>query len=69
MIRDYGQASSDLQRLVSILENQSNDMAKEPGSQGRSNGSVKELSNARRRVPLMEEEAKKGISLDFYLIL
>ncbi|KAM1109689.1 hypothetical protein EV2_009391 [Malus domestica] len=69
MIRDYGQAASDLQRLVSILQNQSNDMAKESGSQDRSNGSVKELRNARRRMPLMEEEAKKGISLDFYLIL
>ncbi|KAB2620887.1 hypothetical protein D8674_039467 [Pyrus ussuriensis x Pyrus communis] len=43
MIRDYGEAASDLHRLVSILENQSNDMAKESGSLGRSSGSEKEL--------------------------
>ncbi|XP_050121346.1 dnaJ homolog subfamily C member 7 homolog, partial [Malus sylvestris] len=43
MIQDHGESASDLQRLVSILENQSNDMAKESGSQGRSSGSVKEL--------------------------
>ncbi|XP_021833271.1 uncharacterized protein LOC110773081 [Prunus avium] len=69
MIRDYGQAASDLQRLISILENQSNDKAKECSSKGRSNGSVKELRHAHRRMPSIEEEAKKGISLDFYLIL
>lgn len=69
MIRDYGQAASDLQRLISILENQSNDKAKECSSKGRSNGSVKELRHAHRRMPLIEEEAKKGISLDFYVIL
>ncbi|KAB2608288.1 dnaJ subfamily C member 7-like [Pyrus ussuriensis x Pyrus communis] len=68
MIRDYGEAASYLHRLVSILENQSNDMAKESGSLGRSSGSEKELRDAHRHTHLMEE-AKKGISLDFYLIL
>ncbi|KAM1208663.1 hypothetical protein ACFX2J_014295 [Malus domestica] len=68
IIQDHGESASDLQRLVSILENQSNDMAKESGSLGRSSGSVKELRDGHRRMHLMEE-AKKGISLDFYLIL
>ncbi|XP_062002722.1 uncharacterized protein LOC133720442 [Rosa rugosa] len=69
MIRDYGQAASDLQRLISVLENQSGDKAKEPTSQGSSNGRTQELRNSYRRMPLMEEEAKKGIPLNFYLIL
>ncbi|CAN6719133.1 unnamed protein product [Malus baccata var. baccata] len=68
MIQDHGESAGDLQRLVSILENQSNDMAKESGSLGRSSGSVKELRDGHRCMHLMEE-AKKGISLDFYLIL
>ena len=69
MIRDYGQAASDLQRLISILERQSSDRAKDNGSLGRSTGSVKDLRQAQTRLPKMEEEAQKGISLDFYLIL
>ncbi|XP_068307386.1 uncharacterized protein [Pyrus communis] len=68
IIRDYGEAASYLHRLVSILENQSNDMAKESGSLGRSSGSEKELRDAHRHTHLMEE-AKKGISLHFYIIL
>lgn len=69
MIRDYGQAASDLQRLISVLENQSGDKAKESASQDSANGRKQELRNAYRRMPLMEEEAKKGIPLNFYLIL
>ncbi|KAL6138056.1 hypothetical protein ACLB2K_063342 [Fragaria x ananassa] len=69
MIRDYGQAASDLQRLISVLENQYGDKAKEPNSQGSSTGRTQELRNAYRRKPLMEEEAKKGIPFNFYLIL
>ncbi|KAK9922123.1 hypothetical protein M0R45_030603 [Rubus argutus] len=69
MIRDYGQAASDLQRLISVLENQSGDKAKESASQDSANGRKQELQNAYRRMPLMEEEAKKGIPLNFYLIL
>ncbi|KAL6145189.1 hypothetical protein ACLB2K_055877 [Fragaria x ananassa] len=69
MIRDYGQAASDLQRLISVLENQSGDKAKEPNSQGSSTGRTQELRNAYRHMPLMEEEAKKGIPFNFYIIL
>jgi len=65
MIRDYGQAASDLQRLVSILENESGEKVKQSGTPS----SVKELRQARRQLPSMEEEAKNGIPLDFYKIL
>ncbi|KAL5745671.1 hypothetical protein ACOSP7_026817 [Xanthoceras sorbifolium] len=68
MIRDYAQAASDLQRLISTLENQSDEKAKQSGSPVRSTGN-KEIKQARRRMSLMEEEAKEGVPLDFYLIL
>ncbi|XP_038881868.1 uncharacterized protein LOC120073225 [Benincasa hispida] len=64
MIRDYGQAASDLKKYIFIVENQSDDKV----TPSRSAGSV-ELKKARRNKPLMEEAAKKEISLDFYLIL
>lgn len=69
MIRDYAQAATDLQRLVSILENKSDNNTKESCTPGRSTGSVKELRKAKSHLPVMEEEAKKGICLDLYLIL
>ncbi|PON38927.1 N-terminal acetyltransferase A, auxiliary subunit [Trema orientale] len=69
MIRDYGQAASDLRRLISILVSQSSDNTKEYSSSGRSMGSVKDLRQAQMRLPIMEEAAKKVVSLDFYLIL
>ncbi|KAJ0043579.1 hypothetical protein Pint_17809 [Pistacia integerrima] len=68
MIRDYIQAATDLQRLVSILENRSNEKGKQSGSPSRSTGS-KEIRQAHRHISLMEEEAKKGVPLDLYLIL
>lgn len=52
-IRDYDQAASDLQMLISLLEKQSQE----------------ELTQIRRRHSSMEEKAKKGMSLDHYLIL
>lgn len=69
MIRDYGEAASALKRLLSILESQSCDKAKESSSSGRSTGSAKELRQAQTRFSIMEEEAKKEVSLDFYRIL
>lgn len=64
MIRDYDQAASDLKKFIFIIENKSDEKV----TPGRSAGSV-ELKKARRNKPLMEEAAKKEISLDFYLIL
>ncbi|KAJ0797926.1 putative DnaJ domain, tetratricopeptide-like helical domain superfamily [Helianthus annuus] len=63
MIRDYKHAADDLQRLVSILETQSVENSK------KSNGSVKDLRKARRRLSSIEENSKKERSLDLYLIL
>lgn len=67
MIRDYKQAIDDLQRLITILENQlkKQQSCKKNGS----SSSKKELKQARHRLSLMEDMAKKGTSLDLYLIL
>ncbi|KAL8236678.1 hypothetical protein R6Q59_017759 [Mikania micrantha] len=63
MIRDYKHAADDLQRLIPILETR-------PGeSSQKSNGSVKDLRRARRRLSYIEENSKKERSLDLYLIL
>lgn len=69
MIRDYGQASNDFQRLISILEKQSDKNSHQSGTQGRSTGNTKELRQAERQLSSMQEQAKKGIPLDLYLIL
>ncbi|KAL7195966.1 hypothetical protein ACSBR1_036070 [Camellia fascicularis] len=69
-IRDYEQAASDLHRLISLLEKQSQEKVQQCGSpDGSAGGNVKELRQARRRLSSVEEKAKKGISLDHYLIL
>ncbi|GMN55421.1 hypothetical protein TIFTF001_024544 [Ficus carica] len=69
MIRDYAEAASDLQRLISIFESQSCDKAKESSYSARSTRSVKDLRQAQMLLPVMEEKAKTGDSLEFYLIL
>ncbi|KAI3471628.1 hypothetical protein Pfo_028278 [Paulownia fortunei] len=70
MIRDYKQAAYDLQRLISLLESQSQTKTQQYDSQSRSSGgSVRDLRRARRRLSLVEEKAKKEIPLDLYLIL
>ncbi|XP_076906025.1 uncharacterized protein LOC143561969 [Bidens hawaiensis] len=63
MIRDYKHAADDLQRLISIYETYSGENSK------KSNGSVKDLRRARRRLSSIEENSKKERSLDLYLIL
>ncbi|KAL3533717.1 hypothetical protein ACH5RR_007238 [Cinchona calisaya] len=70
MIRDYKQAINDLQRLVSLLENQSHEKAEQYGKKDGSNESNrKELKQARDRLSLIEDKAKKETPMDFYLIL
>ncbi|OVA16235.1 Tetratricopeptide TPR-1 [Macleaya cordata] len=69
MIRDYGKAASDLQRLISLLEKQAEDKAKESGKLGRSTSILNDLRQARLRLSRMEEEARKEIPLNMYLIL
>ncbi|XP_076890050.1 uncharacterized protein LOC143541009 [Bidens hawaiensis] len=63
MIRDYKHAADDLQRLISIYETYFGENSK------KSNGSVKDLRRARRRLSSIEENSKKERSLDLYLIL
>jgi len=64
MIRDYKQAAADLQRLVCLLEKQSQQKSKQSGS-----GNGKELRQVQQRLSVMEEEAKKDVPLDLHLIL
>ncbi|KAJ1430029.1 Tetratricopeptide-like helical domain superfamily, partial [Sesbania bispinosa] len=62
MVRDYEQAACDLRRLVSVIETQSNEKAS--GSSG-----GKESRQVYQRLLSVEDQAKKGTPLDFYLIL
>ncbi|XP_068657736.1 uncharacterized protein [Aristolochia californica] len=69
MIRDYGQATSDLLRLLSLLEKQAEDKANQSRTLGRSTSTANDIRQARARLATVEEEAKKGLALDMYLIL
>lgn len=69
MIRDYGQATSDLQRLVSLLSKQLEEKVNQPGGYDRSTSFGNDLRQAQLRLSLMEEEDRKDIPLDMYLIL
>ncbi|RVW54216.1 hypothetical protein CK203_080174 [Vitis vinifera] len=68
MIRDYGQATSDLQRLVSLLSKQLEEKVNQPGGYDRSTSFGNDLRQAQLRLSLMEEEDRKDIPLDMYLI-
>ncbi|GFS36949.1 heat shock protein DnaJ with tetratricopeptide repeat-containing protein [Actinidia rufa] len=69
-IRDYKQAASDLQRLISLLKRQSQEKVRQSGTPDRPiDSTVKELTKAHRHLHSVEEKAKKGTSLDHYLIL
>ncbi|KAK4272495.1 hypothetical protein QN277_021047 [Acacia crassicarpa] len=69
MVRDYEQAACDLRKLLSILENQSDEKKKQSGTPDGSNGVVKESRQVRQHLLSVEQKAKKEIPLDFYLIL
>lgn len=69
MIRDYGQAARDLQRLVSLVTKQVEDKNNNLGASDRSISSTTDLRQARLRLSEIEEEARKDIPLDMYLIL
>jgi DnaJ family protein C protein 7 len=69
MIRDYGQAASDLRRLVSILTKQVEEKTNQSGAADRSNNFANDLRQARLRLAEIEEESRKEIPLDMYLIL
>ncbi|KAK7244507.1 hypothetical protein RIF29_39330 [Crotalaria pallida] len=67
-VRHYEQAACDLRKLISVLETQSDEKSKLSDSPSGSNG-VKESRQAHKRLLAVEDQAKKEIPLDFYLIL
>ena len=68
MVRDYEQVACDLRSLMSILETQSNEKAKQSSSPSGSNGG-KESRQVHQRLLSVEDQGKRGTPLDFYLIL
>ncbi|CAN6557600.1 unnamed protein product [Malus baccata var. baccata] len=68
MIRDYGQAAKDLQRLVSILTKQVEEKTNLCGTSDRSISSTSDMRQARLRLSEIEED-RRDIPLDMYLIL
>ena len=64
MIRDYDQAASDIRRVVSLLINRN-----QHGISDRSISYANDLKHNQIWLSEIEEEAKKGIPLDMYLIL
>jgi len=69
MIRDYGQAANDLNRLISLLEKQMVEKDNQSRGIGRSTANDTDLKRARSRLAAVEEEGRKGISLNMYMIL
>lgn len=65
MIRDYDQAASDLRRLVSLLSKGVEDNT----ISDRSINYTNDLKQYRIRLSEVEEETRKEIPLDMYLIL
>lgn len=68
MIRDYGQAANDLRRLIALLTEQI-EKNNQSGASDRSINLANDLRQARIRFTAIEEEARKDIPLDMYLIL
>ncbi|XP_022985631.1 uncharacterized protein LOC111483635 isoform X2 [Cucurbita maxima] len=68
MIRDYGQAANDLQKLVSLLSKELEKTYKYASSD-RSSTSTNDLRQAHQQLAEVEEESRKEIPLDMYLIL
>lgn len=69
MIRDYGQAARDLQRLVSFLIKQVQEKTNQSGSADLSTSCANDLRQAQLRLSEVEGEARKEIPLNMYLIL
>ncbi|KAJ7959719.1 DnaJ-like subfamily C member 7 [Quillaja saponaria] len=69
MIRDYAQAANDLHRLVSLLNKQVEGKASQFGTSDRSINHANDLRQALVRLSELEEEVKKEIPHNMYLIL
>ncbi|KAL6845037.1 hypothetical protein ACP4OV_025210 [Aristida adscensionis] len=65
MIRDYGQAASDVRKLISLLEKKVNKSGVSP----KVSSKYSDLKQARTRLSSVEDEAKKDTPLNLYLIL
>lgn len=68
MIRDYGQAANDLQKLVSVFSKEL-EKTYQYATSDRSGTSTNDLRQTRLRLAEVEEESRKEIPLDMYLIL
>jgi DnaJ family protein C protein 7 len=69
IVRDYGQATIDLQKLTTLLESQQRSKASQPGRLGSSSTRTQDLRQACERLAKAEEEMKRENPLDHYLIL
>ncbi|ESW28983.1 hypothetical protein PHAVU_002G034200 [Phaseolus vulgaris] len=69
MIRDYDQAARDIRRVVSLLIQGNGDNSNQHGISDRSVNYANDLKHNQIWLSEIEEEAKKGIHLDVYLIL
>ncbi|KAH9789979.1 Heat shock protein DnaJ with tetratricopeptide repeat-containing protein [Citrus sinensis] len=67
MIRDYDHAASDFHRLIALLTKQI-EKSNQSGVSDRSINLANDLRQARMRLTAVEEEARKDIPLDMYLI-
>lgn len=70
MIRDYGQVCNDLRRLITLLEDyQSHGKNNQASKGGGSSTNTQDLRQAQDRLAKAEEEMKKGLPVDHYLVL
>ncbi|GJN37937.1 hypothetical protein PR202_gb26938 [Eleusine coracana subsp. coracana] len=67
LLRDYDQAANDLHRLISLLEKQLQENMSMPSEQIESIHS--NLNRANLRLASLERDARKGATLNMYLIL
>ncbi|XP_019163459.1 PREDICTED: uncharacterized protein LOC109159802 [Ipomoea nil] len=65
MIRDYEQAASDLQRLISLLMRQMENKI----NQSDKTSFMNEIRQTQQKLSAIEEESRKNIPLNMYLIL
>ncbi|GMI92347.1 tetratricopeptide repeat 16, DNA J protein C31 [Hibiscus trionum] len=68
-IRDYEKAASDVERLLSLLMKQMEMKTNQTGLSERSVNLANDSRHARSWLSEIEEEGKKEVPLDFYLIL
>nr|KYP52644.1 DnaJ isogeny subfamily C member 7 [Cajanus cajan] len=69
MIRDYDQAASDIRRVVSLLIKGDEDNSNHHCTSDRSTNYPNDLKHSQIWLSELEEEDRKGIPLDMYLIL